>query len=359
MSVSVFEHPFLSGLLGDEPLAALFSAAAEIDAMVRFEAALAEAEETVGILPEGTAAAIVSACYRFEPDMDALRNATRRDGVVVPELVRQLRDTLDADTAPHVHFGATSQDVVDTALVLRLKTVIGDLRHRTATLLGGIEAVEARFAGRVLMAHTRMQRAIPIGVSDKLTNFRKPLEGLVKELGPVEQRLLRLQLGGAAGTLDRLGDRGAAVASALARALDLAEDGCWHTDRTAVAAFADWLSRLTGVLGKIGQDVALMAQNEVAEVTLSGGGGSSAMAHKQNPVAAETLVALARFNAALVSGMHSALVHENERSGSAWTLEWMLLPQMVVAAGVALANATRLVDNIEELGSADDGGHGS
>ena len=359
MSVSVFEHPFLSGLLGNERLAALFSAAADIDAMIRFEAALAVAEEAAGVIPAGSSAAIAAACDRFDPDLLAMRDATQRDGVCVPELVRQLRETLDGETAPYLHFGATSQDVIDTSLVLRLKSAIGDLRQGMQNLLDQLSAVDSRFGQHGLMAHTRMQRAIAMRVADKIANWRRPIQGLCADLDHVAARLLRLQFGGAAGTRDLLGDRGAAVAAALARTLDLADDGCWHTDRTAIVAFADWLSRLTGVLGKIGQDIALMAQNEVADISLSGGGGSSAMAHKQNPVAAEILVALARFNATLVSGMHGTLVHENERSGSAWTLEWMVLPQMVVATGAALETGTRLTGNIQQMGSAAEGGAGS
>ncbi|MEM9105783.1 MAG: 3-carboxy-cis,cis-muconate cycloisomerase [Pseudomonadota bacterium] len=359
MSVSVFEHPFLSGLLGDEPLTALFSVSADIAAMLRFEAALAVAEEAAGVIPSGSAATIAAACDRFKPDLTAIREATRRDGVCVPELVRQLRETLDDKTAPHLHFGATSQDVIDTSLVLRLQPAFVDLQDRLDGLIGAINAVDGRFGQQTVMAHTRMQQAIAMRVSDKLANWRAPLQALAGDLDHLKPGLLRLQFGGAVGTRDKLGDQGAVVSATLAKALELADDGCWHTDRTALVAFADWLSRVTGVLGKIGQDIALMAQNELAEITLSGGGGSSAMAHKQNPVAAEILVTLARFNASLVSGMHNALVHENERSGAAWTLEWMVLPQMVVASGAALATGTRLIGQIENLGSADTGGGGS
>jgi 3-carboxy-cis,cis-muconate cycloisomerase len=111
-----------------------------------------------------------------------------------------------------------------------------------------------------------------------------------------------------------------------------------------LAEFAGWLSLVAGSLGKIGQDIALLAQNEIADVTVTGAGHSSAMHHKQNPVLAETLVTLARFNATQLSGMHHALVHEQERSGTAWTLEWMLLPQMVTATGAALARGLSLLD---------------
>ena len=116
--------------------------------------------------------------------------------------------------------------------------------------------------------------------------------------------------------------------------------------------FANWLSSVTGSLGKIGQDIALLAQNEIGDVTVAGAGRSSAMHHKQNPVLAEILVTLARFNATQISAMHHALVHEQERSGAAWTLEWMILPQMLNAAGTALVHAEALLGSVRRIGSA-------
>ncbi|WP_292580394.1 lyase family protein, partial [Mesorhizobium sp.] len=157
------------------------------------------------------------------------------------------------------------------------------------------------------------------------------------------------EFGGQRGTLEKLGDKASAVRAALAAKLGLADAPQWHSRRDALAEFASWLSLVTGSLGKFGQDVALMAQAG-ADIKLSGGGGSSAMPHKQNPVKAEALVALARFNATQLSGMHQALVHEQERSGAAWMLEWLILPQMVAATAAALRLAAGLAAQIESLG---------
>jgi 3-carboxy-cis,cis-muconate cycloisomerase len=159
-----------------------------------------------------------------------------------------------------------------------------------------------------------------------------------------------LQFGGAAGTLDKLGAKAAAVRSTLASALGLADVPQWQSQRDRLADFAGILSLVTGSLGKMGQDVALLAQMG-AEIKLSGGGGSSAMAHKQNPVAAEVLVALARFNAVQVSGMQQAVVHEQERSGASWTLEWLVLPPMVQATGASLRLAANLLAGVVSLGA--------
>ncbi len=314
MAVSAFEHEVLAGLAGDEEVAALIGFDAETAAMAAFWSALAAAEAEHGIIPAEAAPAIAAALARFTPDIPRLREATARDGVVVPGLVRQLREAVGAPHEEHMHVGATSQDVVDTALVLRLKPVLGVLDGRLRDIGSLLDGLASRFGGRSLMGRTRMQAAIPITVRDRLESWSAPLARHRARLAALAPGLLVVQLGGAAGTLDRLGDKGAAVRRSLADRLQLKDAPQWHSQRDRPAELAFWLSSVTGSLGKLGQDVALMACDG-GELSLSGGGGSSAMPHKQNPVAAEMLVALARFNAVLVSGMQQALIHENERSG--------------------------------------------
>jgi 3-carboxy-cis,cis-muconate cycloisomerase len=164
---------------------------------------------------------------------------------------------------------------------------------------------------------------------------------------------LILSLAGAAGTAEKFGGDADAVRQSMADALGLAVPAYVpHAARGRIADLGGWLSRVNGALGKIGQDIALMAQNEIAEIALSGGGASSAMPHKQNPVRAEVLVTLARFNATQVSALHQSLVHEQERSGAAWTLEWLVLPQMLNATGVALKHAANLLSGIKRVGKA-------
>ena len=143
------------------------------------------------------------------------------------------------------------------------------------------------------------------------------------------------------------GSKGDLVAKFLAQKLDLGLAPSWHSGRDPIVAFGSLLSLISGSLGKIGADVALLAQNEVGAITLAGGGGSSAMAHKSNPVKAEVLVSLARFNAGLAGALHQALVHENERSGAAWTLEWLVLPQMLAATGAGLRLAREMLGQME------------
>ncbi|WP_099865315.1 3-carboxy-cis,cis-muconate cycloisomerase [Pararhizobium haloflavum] len=351
MSVSLFEHPVLAAHFGDEAIAAHFRIEAEISTMLTFEMALAEAEAHEGLIAPEAAVAIVKACETFEPDFSALREGAARDGLIVPELIRELRKTVPAPHADHLHFGATSQDVIDTSLVLRLKMVIPMLTARLENLIASLQDLDERFSDNELVGRTRMQAAMPIPVGARLRAWLLPISRALDELEDVGPELLQLQFGGGAGTLDKLGENATGVAMRLGFLLDLeVPRSNWHSQRDGVARFANWLSLVTGALGKIGQDIALMAQNEIGEIAMTGGGGSSAMPHKQNPVRAETLVALARFNATQLSGMHQALIHEQERSGAAWALEWMILPQMVVATGAATRLAIELLDSVESIG---------
>lgn len=268
---------------------------------------------------------------------------------MVPELVRQIRMAVGEPHGQKVHFGATSQDVIDTGLMLRLKSVVEHLGLLLTETIIRLTSLDERFGGSALAGVTRMQPAIPIKVADRVRAWRAPLQRHQERLPEQSGRLLVVQFGGAAGTLEKLGDKGPAVRAALAAVLGLADAPQWQSQRDTLADFSGWLSLVTGSLGKFGQDIALMALGGT-EIELSGGGGSSAMPHKQNPVKAEALVALARFNATQLSGMHQALVHEQERSGAAWTLEWLLLPQMAVATAASLRLAAELAGQIESLG---------
>lgn len=344
MSASLFDHPYLSSLLGDEEVAAWFSADADLSAMLAFERALAAVEAEAGIIPAEAGDAIAAALVEPPVDLGVLRRGTARDGVVIPSLVAELRAIVGEPHGAHVHFGATSQDVIDTSLALRLKEVSAVLLRRLSAVIDRLDDLDQRDGSTSVMAHTRMQAAIPVTAARKIASWRDPLARHRDMLDQIRDDVAVLSFGGAAGTLEKLGARAPNVTRELAARLGLgATPRPRHSERDGIVAFAGWLSMVTGSLGKMGQDIALMAQSEMGEVKLSSGGGSSAMPHKVNPVGAELLVTFARFNATLVGGMHQSLVHENERSGAAWTLEWMLLPQMAIANGAALRTAEALL----------------
>jgi len=351
VAVSFFDDPVLASFAGAEDMASLFGFTADCSAMLRFEAALARAEADEGLIPDEAAEAIGSACAGFAPDTAAIGQAMARDGVPVAELVQQLRAAVAEPHGAMVHFGATSQDAIDTSLVLRLREAVSLFETGLTEVVGLLLSLDEKFGDRSLMGVTRMQEAVAISVRDRLRTWRAPLLRHLSRIEELKPRLLVLQFGGAAGTLDKLGDKGPAVAQRLAEALGLhCGEGQWHSQRDGIAEFASWLSLVSGSLGKMGQDFTLMAQNAVGEVGFSDGGGSSAMPHKHNPVGAELLVALARFNATQLSAMHHALVHENERSGAAWTLEWMVLPQMAVAGYGSVRRSLSILSSIRTLG---------
>jgi 3-carboxy-cis,cis-muconate cycloisomerase len=345
MAFSAFDHPVLGALLGDDEAARYFSLDADIRAMLAFEAGLAQAQAIVGLIPVDAAEAIGDACADFAPDVAGLAEGAARDGVVVPALIKQLRARV-GEHAAHVHRGATSQDVIDTSLALRLKPIVTLFEARLLGLIETLKALEIRDGMIPLMGRTRMQRALPILASDKLRGWTDPLGRHVTRLAALKPRLLVVQFGGAVGVRGDVEGKGDRVAAELSWRLELADGPSWQVERDSVAEFAAWLALVAGSLGKIGQDIALMAQNEIGEVKLAAGGASSAMPHKSNPVLAEVLVTLARFSAGMLGTHYQAMVHENERSGAAWTLEWLTLPQMVAATGASLRHATTLCEGL-------------
>ncbi|MEH6405226.1 MAG: 3-carboxy-cis,cis-muconate cycloisomerase [Sneathiella sp.] len=350
MSISPFDHPFLSGLFGDSQVAQLLSAEEDVRGMLTFEAALAKSEAHHGIIPMAAAALIKNACDDIEVDWDDLRLGTATDGVVIPALVRQLRAKVGGEYGQYVHFGATSQDVIDTSLILRLKRVVLLLQNSLTIVIEGLAELDKKFGDVPLMGRTRMQRALPISASHRIGEWMTPLRAHLLALERLSPQLLQVQFGGAVGTLDKLGAAGLQVRETLANELSLSNSNeCWHTSRHELVNFANWLSVVSGSLGKIGHDVVLMAQNEMGEVRLKTAGGSSAMPHKQNPVQGELLTTLAKFNGTQISAMHQAVLHENERSGSSWALEWMILPQMVMTTATGLRVSSEMISNIEEI----------
>ncbi|MGV3551326.1 3-carboxy-cis,cis-muconate cycloisomerase [Rhizobium sp.] len=345
---------YLDFLLDDAELGVFLSAEADLAAMLKVEVALARGCAECGLIPADAAQVIDMTAADFRADVDKLAKDTLRDGIVVAGLVRQLRDHVGEPHGQHVHFGATSQDIIDTALALRLRDIFELFDARLTSLIAVLGELEGRFGANRLTGRTRMQAAIPITAGDRLAVWRASVERAQAALEPIRAANLILSLAGPAGTSDKFGGQIGAVRAAMAGQLGLSvPDYVPHAARDRIALLGGWLSQVTGALGKIGQDVALMAQNEIGEIALSASGGSSAMAHKQNPVLPEVLVTLARFNAVQVSGLHQALVHEQERSGAAWTLEWMILPQMLNATGTALNHAQAMLDAIQRIGEPD------
>lgn len=345
----VFDHPWLGALFGDPEIAALWSPDTQLNHMLRFEAAWSRALGHVGRIDAGTAEETARHILGITPDFTALAAGTARDGLPIPALVSLLKANAPDPSA--VHQGATSQDVVDTALALTLQATTKLLDHRLASLQSALADLDHRFGANPLMGRTRMQAAMPIRVRDRLRPWITPLAAHRTRLAHATGAVALLQFGGAVGDRAAMGADAPRIAAHLANALGLGNPPtCWHATRDGLADYASILSLISGTLAKMGQDLALMAQQGFDEIHLSGTGTSSAMPHKQNPILAELLVTLGRFNAVQVSALHHAVIHEQERSGTAWALEWMVLPQMAQATGRALTAASELCHAVTHIG---------
>lgn len=348
--ISVFDHPWLGGLFAEADCQALFSSDAQLSHMLKVEAAFTRALGRVGRADPDVAEATARAIETAGIDVNDLRAGTAQDGVVIPALVRQLK-RIPGVSREIVHRGMTSQDIIDTALALTLRQLTDQLLGHLETVIASIGTLDRRYGERPIMGRTRMQAALPIPLSHRLKTWVAPLDDHKARLNLLRPRVELLQLGGPVGTNEQLGDDAGEISKFMAQSLGLgAAPLAWHVMRDGLADYASTLSLISGSLGKIGVDLCLMAQQGLDEASFRAAGGSSAMAHKNNPVLAELLVTLARYNATQVSAMHHAVVHEQERSGMAWTLEWMVFPQMAVTTSLGLVKTAELVETIESLG---------
>jgi 3-carboxy-cis,cis-muconate cycloisomerase len=346
MSVSPFDSHLLGVLLGDAETACWFSEEAEISAMVRVERALARAEGAVGVIPEAAALIIDAALADFGLPAGDLASGAATSGVPVPALVKALRAHLPADAARWLHWGATSQDIVDTGLVLRLLPVLDLLDRRLARLLADLELASSRWGTLPMAGRTRSQIAAPIGFGARCAAWAAPLAELRSELAALRPRIGRVQLGGSVGTNAVLAPHGPAVIAALAEELGLAAAAPWHTNRIALAALGAWCAAVAAACAKMAGDLILMGRSESGEALAGAGGGSSTMPQKANPVASEMIVALARYAAAVASVMPLAAAPAEERDGAAWALEWLALPQLVMCAAACLRHAVGLAGSL-------------
>jgi 3-carboxy-cis,cis-muconate cycloisomerase len=342
MGASPFDSALLGALFADPATMELLSDDAAVEAMVAVERALARVQGRLGVIPADAAAALDAALAVARPQAASLSPGTAAAGVAVPALLADLRPTLPPTAAVWLHWGATSQDIVDTALALRLAAFLDMMAPRLDALIAALSDHARRWARLPMAGRTRSQIAAPISFGLRVARWTQPLIGLRADLPAVRSRAARVQFGGAVGTNAAVAPHGPAIAAALAGELGLAAGPCWHADRAPVVEAGAWCARLCGALGKMAGDLVLMGRSESAEARAGAGGGSSTMPHKSNPVAAETIVALARWSAALTAPLNLSLLHAEERDGSSWALEWIALPQLLAAAGGALRHAEGL-----------------
>ena len=331
----------------------VFSPENTIQRMLDFEAALAHALAAEDVIPATAPAAIRKACEASRIDQKALAAAARQAGNLAIPLVKQLTAevaAIDADAARYVHWGATSQDVIDTGLVLQLREAIDLISVELGELADALAGLVHQHRDTAMMGRTWMQHALPITFGLKAAGWLDAVMRHQQRLHELRARIAVLQFGGAAGTLASLGNRGLPVADALAHALSLKLPHLpWHAHRDRIAECATVFGLLTGTLGKIARDLSLQMQTEVAELaepSAPGRGGSSTMPHKRNPVACAAVLAAATRVPGLVATMLSAMDNEHERALGGWQAEWDTLPEIATLCGAAL---TQMRDVIEGL----------
>lgn len=340
MAGSVFDSTLFARLFPTGEVGRLFTDSAEIRAMLLVEGALAKVQGAHGIIPPDSAAAISRAVMEVQIDAAALTGDTGENGVSVPGLVTALRKEMSApEHAQYVHWGATSQDIIDTGLMLRLRQALSLIERDLRAALHALAGLAEIHAELPMAARTYGQYATPTSFGAVAAGWGAPLLALLGELPALSDACLIVSLAGAAGTASELGTDAPALRADLSQALNLGDPGRnWHSDRTPILRLSDWMTRVTLALGKIGEDATLMVQSGIGEIALSGGGGSSTMPQKQNPVGPSVLIALARHTTGQHAILQGAAMPRNQRDGAAWFTEWMCLPQIVLgtaAAGLA------------------------
>lgn len=351
MAISLADGQMSKGLFGDAELSVLFSDSAEVRAMLLVEGALAKAQGQLGMIPEDSAAVLHSMAREVLIDPGALTAGMTRDGVVVPSLVAAFVDAIEESEqgkghSGFVHKGATSQDILDTGLVLRLRRVFDLFDGRMAALLGMLKDQAVAHWRTPMAARTRHQIATPTALGARIAGWGMPFVRHRVRLDQMRDRVLVLSLGGASGNLSAFEGQGFALAEAMAEDLGLhAPEVPWHSGRDGVLEFANLCGLICGSLGKMAQDLLLSAQ--IGDGLRAGdAGGSSTMPHKANPTGAEAMLALARQGQGLVAQISGAAVHAQERDGAAWAQEWLALPSLVVATGAALRHAQELAGSL-------------
>jgi len=346
--------PLLAPLLSSGPMRAVCDDGTTLQHMLDFESALARAEATVGVIPKGAAEAIAKSCKAEGFDVAALAEAATRSGNLAIPLVKDLTArvaTSDAEAARYVHWGATSQDVIDTAAMLTLRKAIDVLLGDLDRAIKGFAALAQRHRHTAVVARTWLQHALPMPFGLKLAEYAAALHRSKLRLMRLREETLALQFGGAAGTLAALGDKGLAVSEALSRELKLPlPEAPWHTHRDRIAEAASVLAILTGTCGKVARDTSLMMQTDVAEAFEPAGvgrGGSSTMPHKRNPVAAASALGAATMAPNLAATILAAQVQDHERSAGPWHAEWPTLPALMLVTSGALAAIVDLAEGLE------------
>jgi 3-carboxy-cis,cis-muconate cycloisomerase len=349
MPVNPADSPVFGTLYGTDAMRAVFDERAFLQRMLDVEAALARVQARLGIIPAEAADPIAQAARVEHLDTDELAASVRNVGYPVVGLVKGLSRAA-GDAGRWTHWGATTQDIMDTALALQMRDGLALIRGDLLATIRALASQARRHRDTVMAGRTHLQHALPTTFGLKCAVWMAPLATHIARLDQLRPRVERAQFGGAAGTLASLGTQGIAVLDGLAQELGLASPPLpWHVARDGVAEAVGFLGLLCGSLAKIATDIILLAQTEIGEVSephVAGRGGSSTMPQKRNPIASEYIVAAARGVQAMVPLVQNAMAGDQERATGPWQAEPLAVPQSFVLTHGAVLHARTIAEGM-------------
>lgn len=351
MPSTLFDSPYYRDQFSTPAMRDLFSDTGRFRSWLDFEAALARAEAACGIVPAEAAEAITAAARVENLDPEAMKIHFEKVGFAILPLVKQLVAACPEEAGRYVHWGATTQDVLDTGLVLQMRQGLALIEAELDGVIAALVTLSRDHRDTPQAGRTFQQHAVPITFGYKTAGWLDEALRHRARLPDIKARAFAVQYGGAVGTLAPLGDKGTAVRAALARELDLRDpDITWHTGRDSLAEVIFWLGLVGGLLGRIGTEVAMLMRSEVSEVRepyVPGRGASSAMPQKRNPIACPQIIACANRLRALVPQMMESQIQEHERGISAMPVEWMVIPEAFLLASGALLHARPMLEDLD------------
>src|ERR1700690_2418510 len=316
-----------------------------------FEAALARAQGKLGIIPKNAAAEIVRHCSADKIDMAKLKEATERIGYPVLPVVQQLVKLCKDGLGEWSHWGATTQDITDTATIMQIREALDILEQEIDAIADALAALAKKYRDTPMAGRSNLQQAVPITFGYKMATLLGAFERHKQRLKELRPRVLVGEFGGAAGTLSSLGKDGLNVQAELCKELKLGQpDISWHTVRDRIAEVGCFLGLVTGTCGKIAFDVKLLMQTEVEEVYEpfhQGRGSSSTMAQKRNPISSVYITAQTAMVKQLVAALLEAMVEDHERSTGPWEIEWIALPEIFLLAAGCLAQSRDMLAGLQ------------
>lgn len=351
MPATLFDSPYYQDQFSTAAMRAVFSDTGRFQSWLDFEAALARAEAACDVIPQDAAQAITAAAVTDNLDPPAMKQHFEKVGFAILPLVKALAAACPPEAARFVHWGATTQDVLDTGLVLQMRAGLDLISAELDATIRALIVLAQTHRDTPMAGRTFQQHAVPITFGYKVATWLDEALRLRARLPDLRDRALTVQFGGAVGTLAPLGADGLRVRAALARELDLRDpDITWHTQRDTIGEVIFWLAQCGGLLGRIGTEVVMLMRSEVGEVRepyVPGRGASSAMPQKRNPIACPQIIAIANRLRALVPQAMESQIQEHERGISAMPVEWMVIPEAFLLASGAFLHARPMLEGLD------------